>query len=277
MAAEEDVALTDGTADGAATKDGVSLYGTTLRGKQVQFTRGIPTLDDEALGFGKKHANEGPPFSFVFLPLAGLGVAHAVYSWGSTALYDKQIALLQGAECGWMYIIVVLFVILGLHLNSYPIFFKNKIFHSPGDDAAILKIPELSNLRGPNQLVYKQLSAASNGVPTDEEKERGYIVVENEGLIGEYNRANRSMHHYVENNVATGARLMCSAFVFPFPTFVTFVLFAVGRILHQVGYTDAKGYGSWTRIGGFMLSFMFGELPQVGFVLYAGLKTLEQF
>ena len=46
---------------------------------------------------------------------------------------------------------------------------------------------------------------------------------------------------------------MCSAFAFPFPTFVTFVFFAVGRLMHQVGYAQKRGFVSMVRIAGMIL------------------------
>ena len=256
--------------------------GITLRGRAVRFTRGLPELDAEALKFGEQHSKNGLIYPVAFIPLVGYGIAHAVYSWGATPLYEKQIAAIKAADCGWMYLIDALFSLLTVWLNAVPVYFKNKLFHAPGDIPALDNF-ELSNLRGPTQQVYKQLSASANGVPSVEEKSRGYVVVENDGLVGQYNRSNRSMHHFCENNVATGARLICSAFAFPFPTFVTFLLFATGRIMHQVGYASGPGgggggvggYSSLVRVTGMILfNMLLGELPQIGFVLYAGLAAL---
>ena len=256
--------------------DGVGVDGITLRGRLVQFRRGIPGLDAEALKYGETHAKQGGYGILFFFPLVGLGVAHAVYRLGATALYDNQFALLKSCNCGWLYIIVALFNVLTSWLSTYPIYLKNKIFHSPGDMPA-LDIFELSNLRGPTQQVYKVLSSSANGLPTAEERTRGFVVPESEGLIGQYNRANRSMQHFAENSVGAGARLMCSAFAFPFPTLVTFGFFVCGRVMHQVGYADAKkGYTSLVRVVGMILfTMLLGELPQNGFVLYAGLKALD--
>ena len=89
--------------------------------------------------------------------------------------------------------------------------------------------------------------------------------------------------HDLCSMMATGARLICSAFAFPFPTFVTFLLFATGRIMHQVGYASGPGgggggvggYSSLVRVTGMILfNMLLGELPQIGFVLYAGLAAL---
>jgi len=70
--------------------------------------------------------------------------------------------------------------------------------------------------------------------------------------VGAYNRANRSVHHMVENFGAFVAGMFMVGTVFPFPTFVLACIFCIGRVLHQVGY--ATGYGSHGK--GFLLAFI---------------------
>ena len=60
--------------------------------------------------------------------------------------------------------------------------------------------------------------------------------------MGSYNRANRSLTHFVENSIPVALLIALSGAVFPFPTFVCTVVFAVGRVLHQTAYA-AIGYG----------------------------------
>jgi hypothetical protein len=67
------------------------------------------------------------------------------------------------------------------------------------------------------------------------------IVLEDEGDLGKYNRANRSLNHFVENGLSLPISLLLNSITFPFPTFVTICFFAVGRVLHQSGYVN--GYG----------------------------------
>ena len=55
-------------------------------------------------------------------------------------------------------------------------------------------------------------------------------------------RANRSLTHFVENSIPVALLIALSGAVFPFPTFVCTVVFAVGRVLHQTAYA-AIGYG----------------------------------
>ena len=62
------------------------------------------------------------------------------------------------------------------------------------------------------------------------------------GAAGQYNRANRSLHHYIENALSFLICLPFAGFVYPAACFVLTCLFVLGRVLHQAGYTY-KGYG----------------------------------
>mmetsp|Transcript_27181 Transcript_27181/g.108823 ORF Transcript_27181/g.108823 Transcript_27181/m.108823 type:complete len:131 (-) Transcript_27181:947-1339(-) len=87
------------------------------------------------------------------------------------------------------------------------------------------------NLRA-NPFVYKSVGDGAGG---------HHVVFDDAGVVGKYNRANRSLHHMVENMGVLCAGLYMAAQVFPFPVFVTTCLFAAGRVMHSIGYT--KGYG----------------------------------
>ena len=286
----------------AAPSDGFIF----LRGKPVRFKKGLPVLDEECLRYTRSYNRTSAVAPFIMHGI-GLAMAFAVYKLGDTALYDKQIALLKETNCGWLYLCVVVYSVLVMALNQYPMMHKHKIVHS-ADDRAAMAIKLLANLSGPNQQIYKQLSCQPNGKPTAEEAARGYIVVENEGPIGAFNRANRSMHNFIEYNPATAARIMCCAFLFPLPTFVTSVLLACGRVMHQarrifaellfssntqhishqmmlmlasaisrqVGYADPVGFWSSTRLVGFLVFYtLLAEIPQLGFLLFGALKALD--
>jgi len=70
--------------------------------------------------------------------------------------------------------------------------------------------------------------------------EDGKIVLETKGDVGAYNRANRSMHHFSEN---VPGMLLCfplAAYVFPFPSTVLMSVYAIGRVMHQTGYTKVQ-------------------------------------
>merc|ERR1719401_370693 len=88
---------------------------------------------------------------------------------------------------------------------------------------------------------------------------KDHVVLETEGAVGAYNRANRSLTHFIENSIPAALFIPLSGAIFPFPTFVATVTFAAGRILHQVGYA-AVGYGGHgAGFGIAMLSSVFLE------------------
>ncbi|KAJ1630488.1 hypothetical protein T492DRAFT_871610, partial [Pavlovales sp. CCMP2436] len=62
--------------------------------------------------------------------------------------------------------------------------------------------------------------------------------------------------------------------IFPLPVFGLTVLFALGRVAHQVGYSSQKGYGAHG------IGFMFATLAveaMGGLMLLAGLKGAGVF
>jgi hypothetical protein len=61
------------------------------------------------------------------------------------------------------------------------------------------------------------------------------VALVDEGDIGAYNRANRSVHHMVENFGALIAGVYMAGIVMPFPTFVAILIYAAARIAHQIG------------------------------------------
>ena len=89
-----------------------------------------------------------------------------------------------------------------------------------------------SNLRS-NPLIFK--------LATDLAGKGSAIVMNEDGDMGMYNRANRSLHHFLENGYPLVAMLPASAFLYPFPSFVCMALCLVGRVAHQIGYSG--GYG----------------------------------
>jgi hypothetical protein len=88
-----------------------------------------------------------------------------------------------------------------------------------------------------------------------------------EGDEGLYNRANRSLYHFVENAMALTLAIALNGFVFPIPTFFCTMLFFVGRIIYTMGYTSG-GYGKHVYgfiINTFVQNTLFGMLLLVSF------------
>ncbi|CAE8715996.1 unnamed protein product [Polarella glacialis] len=186
--------------------------------KSKEVSAAMPEVD--SLGFIK------------FLPLFLLGltipraiggaIALAIYKFGKTALYDKNMAGLGLAESenGYLYAAAAVFGFLVSWLNNYPVLYKNMVMRFSS-----------GNLRA-NMMIFKE--DGKEGAP--------YVVLETEGPVGSYNRANRSLTHFTENTPSLALCIILAGSVFPLPTLTLTATFGFGRILHQIGYASV-GYG----------------------------------
>ena len=118
-----------------------------------------------------------------------------------------------------------------------------------------------ANLRA-NMQIYK--------LATDTNNEGSAVVLHTEGDLGRYNRANRSIYHFLENTLGMVISLPLSFFLFPLPTFVLVCLYSLGRIIYQVGYTNG-GYGG--HVWGFMCDRI-AVLTIQGFMILAYTKIV---
>lgn len=204
--------------------------------------KGMPDIDES--GFW----NMVPMFSLLlFIPrFIGLGVAVAIFKMGSTSFYETNIERLDRTQQGWVFLSAVVFSFMCAWVNNYPMLYKNMVMRMNS-----------GNLRA-NMMIYKAADS------------QGYTVLETEGAIGSYNRANRSLTHFTENALPQVLCMLLAGQVFPFPTFVLTVVFAVGRILHQMGYS--KGYGG--HAVGFALSWLATSFLEM-LVLFAALRSLN--
>jgi len=206
---------------------------------------GIPPVD--ALGFLKFL----PAFVLgpVITSAIGSTIAWRIYTRGNTEIYDRNIAKLAENDLGYTLLAAAVFNLAVVWVNNFPMLYKTKIMRFTS-----------GNLRA-NMQIYKQhgKNAAS-----------GYVLLETQGLVGSYNRANRSLTHMVENSIPVAVFLVLCGTVFPFPTLVLTALFGFGRILHQFGYA-AVGYGGHGL--GFALAEV-GRFTMQGLCLLAADRSL---
>ena len=92
----------------------------------------------------------------------------------------------------------------------YPLRFKEKFMGG-------------GNFRA-NMFIYKQA--------TDKNDSMSAVILNTEGDIGCYNRANRSIHHFLETGLGFIASLPISFYLYPLPTFILLVAFCIGRVSH---------------------------------------------
>lgn len=161
---------------------------------------------------------------FVMAPLVigtlvAAGLLHAMRT--SAAL--KAVEVVISHDVHWLYLAAVVFGRLVSFLNFYPMVYKQ----------AVLRMKD-GNLRA-NMIFFKHLG------PSD--ANQSYIGMVDEGLVGRYNRANRSLNHFVENSISVAVSMVLAGVCFPKASCLLAVMFAAGRVMHQVGYSGPVGYG----------------------------------
>jgi len=192
---------------------------------------GLPDMTDEQRAAGYKKGLTMITVLFMVPRVICAGIAVPIYHFGDQAFYNSQITKLTEMQWGYLYVAVGVFSVLVGFLNMWPAAVKGKVMGRDGNLRANMAIFKVNVQEGQTQLPY--------------------VVMEEKGAVGEYNRANRSLFHFNENVSNVVLNLVFGGGVFPFPTMVIMILFALGRIMHQVGYAQG-GYGKHAR--GFAIS-----------------------
>lgn len=183
---------------------------------------------------GLPEDRQAAPSAWMMVPvltiptLIGIVMAKMVLTFGDEAKYSANIAAAIEAEQHWAFASVFALSLMVKFVNLYPtVVWKPRIMGG-------------GNLRA-NPFIYQAVGAGAA---------KHAVVFVEDGPVGGYNRANRSLHHMIENALSVVAGLQLTSSIAPFPTFVLVASFALGRVLHQVGYTG--GYGK--HAPGFMIS-----------------------
>lgn len=158
---------------------------------------------------------------FIISRTIGGAIALSIHKYGKTASYNNNISAL-GEDAGYFYLTAVVLGFLVSWINMYPMVYKQMIMQR-----------DSGNLRA-NMMIYKEAGSS---------KDAPHVILETEGPVGAYNRANRSLTHFTENALSVIMSIILAGQIFPFPTCVLAIVFAVGRIWHQVGYASI-GYGA---------------------------------
>lgn len=213
---------------------------------------GLPEISEEQ---GQAGYSKGLMMisAFVLIPrVICSGVSVVIYMFGNKALYNNHIDTVSAGQWGYLYIGVGVFSLLVSWLNMWPAAVKAKVM-----------LQNSGNLRA-NMFIYKV------NLP-DTEKALPYVVMEEKGAVGEYNRANRSLFHFNENVANVLLNICFAGFVFPFPTMICIIIFAIGRVLHQHGYATG-GYGK--HGAGFAIGLLSSTVLE-GFVWIVAVQSLK--
>lgn len=97
----------------------------------------------------------------------------------------------------------------------------------------------------------------------------GYVLMENEGVHGVFNRAQRALQNYHENFPGVVVQYVAASFVFPFEAFVCMMIWQIATCVGAVGYADSvdgrmkgrlPGYFAMSTIGGMIIIIAFKAL-----------------
>ncbi|OQS06920.1 hypothetical protein THRCLA_20257 [Thraustotheca clavata] len=182
------------------------------------------TLGDNGLptNTAKKPQNYAAAILICITFIFGVATAYyGVYTRGPMTKYNQRIEKLLHDDLHWACASIVIFGRIVAFVNAYPMAHKARVV-----------LPHSGNLRA-NLFFYHQIGKnASSSI----------VALIEDGAIGAYNRANRSLHHMIENYGALLAGLTLGCQVFPFQVFLLVCAYGFGRLLHQIGYTRGFGY-----------------------------------
>ena len=65
------------------------------------------------------------------------------------------------------------------------------------------------------------------------------VILNTDGHIGQYNRAHRTLYHFMENVAPVIVALPWTFQIYPFPSFILTCIYCLGRVIYAIGYTAA--------------------------------------
>ena len=180
---------------------------------------GLPIITEEA----KAKTKNVPIFMLIknlVMLGVGYGIAWLVWAFGDSATYQQRIQIAKDYDGQWFMLALVVLQFTVMWMVDYSMTSKLRVMNVFEGD---------KDLHG-NQFIYK--------FATKKDNEGSAIIVNEEGDVGQYNRANKSLYQFLENCLGFVAMLPLSFFLFTIPTFVSLAAFCFGRVIYQIAYTS---------------------------------------
>jgi len=210
------------------------------------------TIETDSKGIPLKGANpDGVPvpvfYAVVNTIFGALGFAAAwfwAYSASKQEAADAKMELVNQYDLSWLYLGILLLKILQLPLY------------------AMLGVTRAaSKIHVPDQHVYKVMGSEGSKL--------GYVLMDTDGVNGDFNRAQRALQNYCEAFPTVLALYVAASWVFPFEAFLCVAIWAVTRIMSAAGYkSSADG-----RMGGMIIGVIALSILQ-GMLIIVATKTL---
>lgn len=176
--------------------------------------------------------------------LIGIGIAFLVYKFSpEKSKYDSRIATIAATDFGFVYFIPFWYLLCKMIMAANAVKYRG-----------------IAGVDAPNQQVYKVfIDKASEQLP--------YVMMEDEGYVGKFNRAQRAISNLLEYLPEMLALNLLGGYVFPIAMFILVGLFCVIRVVYACQYTEAPaGRGT-----GFMISQHLLAPTMYGLVFWGGL------
>lgn len=172
----------------------------------------------------------------------GIGwlIGRGIYSIGDKTMYDSKIANLKANDLGYFYLAGLIGALLPYVLQVWVMAGRKE-----------------AHVDNPDQYIYKTV------------KDQAYVMLEMEGPVGRFNRAQRGIDNFREGYASFVILLLLAGYVFPLATLCIVVWICLGRASYSALYIKAPS----ARGPGFMMATL-GGISLMGLVLFAAIKAL---
>ena len=218
-------------------------------------TESKPSIERDAKGIPLKSPYaEGTSvtlfYSVMTIIITAIGTAIAYFSSyfteSTVEKADSKIAVISQYDLGWLYLGIFLVGKLTLPIQI-----------------SLGSARKASKAGLPDQHVYKVMGTSEGS------SKLGYVLMENDGVHGAFNRAQRALQNYHEIFPGVVVQYVAASFVFPRNAFVCMMIWQISSCIGAVGYkNDVKG-----RTKGRLPSY-FAMATLSGMVLIVALKSL---
>lgn len=223
--------------------------------EKTTMTESKPSIERDAKGIPLKSPYpEGTSvtllYSVMTIIITAIGTAIAYFSSYFTEsnieIANSKIAIISQYDLGWLYLGIFLVGKLTLPIQI-----------------SLGSARKASKAGLPDQHVYKVMGTSEGS------SKLGYVLMENDGVHGAFNRAQRALQNYHENFPGVVVQYLAASFVFPRNAFICMMIWQISSCIGAVGYkNDVKG-----RMKGRLPSY-FALSTLSGMVLIVALKSL---
>jgi len=180
-----------------------------------------------------------PVFMVVQLGVGWL-IGWGIYALGDKDLYDSKFANLKANNLGYFYLAGLITVLIPNFLQVFVMYGRKE-----------------GHVDNPDQYVYKTI------------KDEAYVMLEMDGPVGRFNRAQRGVDNFRETYSAHVMLVLLAGYVFPQMTLAIVVWIGAGRAAYSALYVKAAS----SRGPGLAMAQL-GSTALTGMVLFAAIKAL---